>query len=223
MSLMNKRLPVPVLVSLLLLPSALAAQGFAVGGRAGTLGFGAEAALGLSDNLALRGGIGSFFFEFKGEADDIEYTVSPPSLLGTVGIDFYPTGGSFRLMGGLLIRDGDFNIDSEDVAAAGGVEIGDTEYTESGTLHGALSNSSAAPFVGLGFGNHAHGGFGFFIDFGLAFVGETDVTLEARGPLAQAEGIQQELDREARNVEDEAGDYLKYWPILNLGFKIPIG
>ncbi len=30
-------------------------------------------------------------------------------------------------------------------------------------------------------------------------------------------------DLEAQNIEDDAGQYLKYWPILNLGVKIPIG
>jgi len=220
---MDKRPPLIILALFLLLPSGLAAQGFSIGGRAGTLGFGGEAAVGLSDNLAIRGGIGSFFFEFTGEASDVEYTVSPPSWIGTVGVDLYPTGGSFRLMGGFLIRDGDITMESEDVSAAGGVEIGDVEYTESGTLHGTLSNKTTAPFVGLGFGNHTRGGVGFFIDFGLAFVGDTDVTLEARGPLASAPGIQENLAEEAQSVEDDAGEYLKYWPILNLGIKIPVG
>jgi hypothetical protein len=220
---MERRRSLPILFALVLLPSTLTAQGFSIGGRAGTLGFGAEAVLGLSENLAIRGGIGSFFFDFKGEADGVEYTVSPPSLMGTVGIDLYPTGGAFRLMGGLLIREGDIKLDSEDVAAAGGVEIGERVYTESGTLHGAMLNESTAPFVGVGFGNHTRGGFGFFIDFGLAFVGDTDVTLEARGPLASGEDIQENLAREAQNLEDEAGDYLKYWPILNVGIKIPVG
>lgn len=219
---MCKRPPILILVTILALPSVLSAQGFSVGGRAGTLGFGAEATASLSENLSIRGGLGSFFFDLTGEADDIEYTISPPSLMGTIGLDFYPTGGSFRLMGGLLIRDGDITLESGDIAAAGGVEIGNREYTESGTLHGAMSNKSTAPYLGLGFGNHTRGGFGFFIDFGLAFVGDTDVTLEARGPLANAPEIQQNLDLEVQDVEDEAADYLKYWPILNMGIKIPI-
>jgi hypothetical protein len=49
------------------------------------------------------------------------------------------------------------------------------------------------------------------------------VTLEAKGPLASVPGVQQDLDLEAQNIEDDAGQYLKYWPILNLGVKIPIG
>ncbi len=215
--------PLCLLLALFLLPHALDAQNIAIGGRAGTLGFGAEAALGLSDNISLRGGLGSFIFEFDGDFDEVEYTVSPPSMTATLGVDFYPMGGSFRLMGGLMFRDGDFNLDSSDISEAGSIELGETEYTEAGTLHGTLATKSTAPFLGIGFGNHTQGGFGFFLDLGVAFVGEADVTLEAKGPLASVPGVQQDLDLEAQNIKDDAGQYLKYWPILNLGVKIPIG
>ena len=220
---MKPRLHILLLLAALALPAAAQAQGIAIGGRAGTLGFGGEAALGLNDNFVLRGGVGSFFLDFKGDLDDVEYTVTPPSMTATVGIDLYPTGGSFRIMGGFMYRDGDFSADSEDIAAAGGVEIGDVEYTEAGTLHGTLATKSTAPFVGIGFGNHTRGGFGFFLDLGVAFVGEPDVVLEARGPLASASDLQTQLAIEEQNIEDDAGEYLKYWPIVNLGIKIPIG
>ncbi len=212
-----------LLIALLVIPQTLAGQRFALGGRAGTLGFGAEAALGLSDNFVVRGGLGSFIFEFEGEQDGVDYTVSPPSMTGTLGIDLYPTGGSFRLMAGLMFRNGDFELKSSDLAEAGGIEIGDGEYTESGTLHGTVATSSTAPFVGLGFGRHTSGGFGFFLDLGVAFVGEPEVTLTAQGDIASVPGFQEDLDREAQNLEDDAAPYLKYWPILSIGVKIPVG
>ena len=217
------RLPALVLLlTLLLSPQTVTAQDFGVGARVGTLGFGAEAGLGLSDHLVIRGGLGSFLMEFDGEYDDVEYTVSPPSLTGTLGVDFYPTGGTFRLMAGLMFRDGDFELESGDLSGAGGIEIGDGEYTESGNLFGTLATSSTAPFVGLGFGRHTAGGFGVFMDFGVAFVGEPDVGLRAEGPIDSVPGFQEDLEREEQNLEDDAASYLKYWPILNFGVKIPI-
>ncbi|MBT8395363.1 MAG: hypothetical protein HKO65_02845 [Gemmatimonadetes bacterium] len=205
----------------LLAPSTICAQSFGLGARAGTLGFGAEAAVSFSENFAVRGGLGSFFYEYDDEYDGVDYTISPPSMTGTLGIDVYPLGGSFRLMAGIMFRDGDFEAQSGDLAQAGSVEIGDTEYTEGGTLLGIISTKSTSPFLGLGFGNHTQGGFGFFIDFGVAFVGEANVSITADGEIASAPGIQQELAKEAQNIEDETGGYLKYWPILNLGLKIP--
>jgi len=173
-----------LLVALFAIPQALYAQGIGVGGRAGTLGFGAEAALSLSDNFLIRGGLGSFIFEFEGDYEGVTYTVSPPSLMGTLGIDLYPGSGSFRFMAGIMIRDGDIELKSGDLSEGGPIEIGDNEYDEAGTLQGALATRSASPFVGLGFGHHTEGGFGFFADFGVAFVGEADVTVTAEGPIA---------------------------------------
>lgn len=219
---MKSRLPILFALAILGAPIAASAQGISIGGRVGTFGFGGEAAVGLSDNLVIRGGIGSFFYEFDGDYDDIEYTVSPPDMTTTIGIDFYPTGGAFRFLAGMMFRNGDFTLESEDVAEAGGVEIGGTEYNTSGTLFGAIETRSAAPYLGIGFGNHTRGGFGFFLDLGVAFVGDADVNLEARGPLASVPGIQNDLAQEAQDVEDDAGEYLKYWPIVNLGVKIPI-
>jgi len=218
---MKKHIPLGLLITLLASPQTLVGQGFGIGARAGTLGFGAEAALGLSDHLVVRGGLGSFIFDFTGDYDGVEYTVTPPSMTGTLGIDLYPGGGSFRLMAGIMFRDGDFEMKSGELSQAGSIEIGDNEYDEAGTLHGILATKSTAPFLGLGFGHHTQGGFGFFMDIGVAFVGEPDVTLTAEGAIASVPGFQLDLEREAQNIEDEAAPYLKYWPILSLGVKIP--
>jgi len=171
----------------------------------------------------VRGGLGSFLLDFDGDIDGVNYTISPPSLTGTLGIDLYPTGGSFRVMAGMMFRDGDFKVDSEDISESGSIEIGDNEYDEAGTLHGTFATKSAAPFVGVGFGHHTEGGFGFFLDLGVAFTGDPEVTLEAHGPLATVPGIQDDLDREVQNLKAEAGSYIEYWPILSFGVKIPLG
>ena len=210
-----------LLLALLAIPQTLVGQGFGIGARAGTLGFGAEAALGLSDHFVVRGGLGSFSFDFTGDYGEVEYTMTPPSMTGTLGIDLYPGGGSFRLMAGIMFRDGDFEMESGNITEHGPIEIGDNEYDEAGTLHGILATKSTAPFLGLGFGHHTQGGFGFFLDLGVALVGEPDVRLTAKGAIAEESGILLDLEREAQNIEDEAAPYLKYWPILSLGVKIP--
>lgn len=219
---MKKSIPVFLFALLLTIPTTLRAQELGIGARIGTLGLGAEAALSLNDNIAIRGGIGSFILDFDGDYDDVNYTVTPPSLTTTLGIDLYPTGGSFRIMGGLMLRSEDIRLDSGDLAESGSVEIGDETYDEAGFLHGEIDTKATSPFVGIGFGRHTSGGFGVTLDLGVAFVGEPDVILTAEGPIASAEGIQTELDREAQNIQDEAGSYLQYWPILSFGVKIPL-
>ena len=218
---MKKSIPACLLALLLTIPTTLQAQEVGIGARIGTLGFGAEAALGLNDNVVIRGGIGSFVVDFDGDYGDIPFTVTPPSLTTTLGIDLYPRGGSFRIMGGLMYRGEDIRLDSE-FEPGESVEIGDNEYDEGGSLHGELDTKSTAPFVGIGFGRHTSGGFGVTLDLGVAFVGEPDVTLTAGGALGQAGDIDQDLEKEIQEVEDDVGSYLQYWPILSFGLKIPL-
>jgi hypothetical protein len=218
---MRKLLTTAALFGLLLGPQTLSGQGAAIGARAGTLGLGGELALGLTDYVVVRGGYGWFPLEFKGTYDDVDYTVSPPSSMGTVGIDLYPGGGSFRLMGGILLREGDISMETDELVDLG--EIGDNEYEELGTLRGTLVTKSTAPFAGIGFGRHTRAGFGLSMEFGVAFVGDPDVELEASGPVTSVPGFQEDLQREADYLKEDLGGILKFWPIVSIGMKIPLG
>ena len=221
---MRTRALILLTVAFIALPQALAPQGLAVGLRVGTLGLGGELAYGLNEKIVLRGGLGAFPVDYDGEFDGVEYKVTPPSMMANLGIDLYPTGGSFRLMAGLLFRDGDFTAGTGSLADyEGSIEIGDGVYDQDGFLNGIITSNSTAPFVGLGFGRHTASGLGLFMDFGLAFTGDPDVTLSASGPIALVPGIDEDLEKEARAIEEDADAYLKYWPILSIGVRLPFG
>lgn len=210
---------IALLILSLAAPTTLSGQGLAIGARAGTLGLGGEVALGLSDMIALRGGFGVFPYEYDGTFDDQDYTVSFPTSIWSAGVDLYLGGGPIRLMGGVMGRSGDLEVESSWTDSR---EIGDQTYTQSGTLNGALEQSSVAPFAGIGFGKHNAGGFGFFLDLAVAFTGEPDVKLTVGGPVASVPGVQEEVQKEADKIKDDAGSYINYWPILSIGFKLPI-
>ena len=214
---------VPWIVSLLILsftPQWLSAQGLAIGARAGTLGFGGEVAFGVSAAIVLRGGFGVFPVEYEGEFDGEDYTVTFPSSMWSMGLDYYPGGGPIRIMAGVLGRSGDIELSSDVTESR---EIGGTVYTETGTLKGVLKQSALAPFAGIGFGKHTAGGFSFFLDVGAALAGEADVTLSPEGALASVPDIQQSLEVEANRVEDDTGEWLKVWPVVSVGVKLPLG
>lgn len=219
---MTKRLAPSLLALVLALPGSAGAQGLGVGVRGGSLGFGGEAAVGLSSFLAIRGGFGFFPLQLNIDYSGVDYTVKPPSSLGTVGVDLYPGGRSFRLMAGLLLRSGDVELESGDLGQAGPVEIGDNEYDQAGTISGVLKTESRAPFFGIGFGRHTAPGFGVSLDLGIALVGDPSVELSASGPITQVPGFNEDLQAEAQTIEDETGGVLKYWPVLSFGIKIPI-
>lgn len=220
---MKKSVAAFLLFLIVSLPRGAEAQGLGVGVRAGFQGFGGEAALELRRNLVLRGGFGVFPIDFTGDYNDVSYTVTPPSGIGTLGIDIYPGGRGFRLMGGLMTRRGNVELRSGDLSEGSPVQIGDGEYNQPGFITGVLKCKATAPFVGIGFGRHTAPGLGMFLDFGVAFVGDPDVRLDASGPIRDAPNFLENLRKEERSIEDAGGSFLGYWPVFSVGIKLGIG
>jgi hypothetical protein len=220
---MKKSTASALLLLLLAIPHGLLSQDLGVGVRAGFQGFGGEAALGLSRSFALRGGFGVFPIDFTSQYSGVSYTVTPPSSIGTLGIDVYPGGRGFRLMGGFMARSGNVELQSGDLAEGGPVEIGDEEYPQSGFITGVLKTKSMAPFVGIGFGRHTVPGLGMFLDFGVAFVGDPEVELDASGDIREVPGFIENLRKEEQEIEDAGGSFLKYWPVFSVGIKLGVG
>lgn len=222
---MRKSLVAVAAAALLLVPAAASAQGFAIAGRAGSLGLGAEAALGLSPNFALRGGLSLLPLEPTATIDDIEFTIGLPDTWYNIGADLY-LGGGFRIGGGMLFKPDDPTLTGE-LAASGTIEIGNKTYTASDVarLDGVLDSKDSAPYVLIGFGRHTRPGIGLFVDLGVAFLGEPDVLLSAQGnpEVVNSADFQAELRRQEQNTEDDLGSYLNLWPILNVGLKIGLG
>ena len=217
---MKKAPWIALLLLFLASPPVISAQGLAIGARAGTLGFGGEVALGLSEVIVVRGGYGVFPVEYEGEFDHEKYTVTFPSSIWTAGLDIYLGGGGFRLMGGFMGKSGDLELEK---TLTGSMDIGGTTYTETGTLSATLEQAKVAPFAGIGFGKHTAGGFGFFLDLGVAFTENPEVVMAATGAVAEVPGILDDIQDEADNIEEDLGSYLKYWPMVSIGFKLPLG
>jgi hypothetical protein len=206
-------------LALFLAPSAASAQ-IAVLPKIGTGGIGGDVAIGLTDRLAVRGGIGFIPVEFDDvEVDDIPFSLSTPDFFATAGVDF-KVAGPLRLMGGLLFRSGDFEYEAENT---GDFQIGDETFDQTGRIFGAWENNTTAPFVGIGLGGTTGGGFGVFLDAGVAFTGDPEVTIDVDGELANAPGIQAEIERERQDINDDIPSYAQYWPFLQVGFRIGLG
>ncbi|HIF24052.1 MAG TPA: hypothetical protein EYQ27_19630 [Gemmatimonadetes bacterium] len=206
---------------ILVLPPVVSAQGFGVAGRVGTLGVGGEVALGLTSAFVIRGGAGVSPFDPSVTINDVDVTLKLPQWYN-VGADLY-LGGSFRVGGGMLFKSEDPSIEGVFTANQ---DIGGRSFTpaELGTLTGVLASNSQAPYVLIGFGNHTSTGIGLFLDLGVAFLGDPEISLASSGGAFgdQAELISR-LNAEAADWEDQAGSYLNYWPILNIGLRIGVG
>jgi hypothetical protein len=201
-------------------PAAVCAQGLGFGAFAGTLGLGGDAAIGLTDKVVVRGGYAFMPYEPSFTVSDLELSFDLPSSFH-VGIDLY-LNNSFRVGGGLLFRNDDPTVKSVFTTDQ---DIGGTTYSPAqvGTLTGVFDAKDRAPYVLLGFGRHTQPGVGLFLDLGVVFVGEPEITLGATGGTLSPEtdaAFRSALDQEATNMEQDAGSYLKLWPWLSLGVRV---
>ena len=208
-------------VLFLAVPAVVSAQGLGIAARAGTLGVGAEIALGLTNWFVIRGGAGLMPFEPSTSIEDIDVTLILPEWFN-VGVDVY-LGGSFRIGGGVLFKSDDPRVEGNFTTDQ---DIGGRSFTpaELGTLTGVLSSRDRAPYALIGFGNHISSGIGLFLDLGVAFLGEPEINLYAtEGTFLDRAELNSRLAAEARDWEESAGSYLNYWPIFNLGVRIGLG
>jgi hypothetical protein len=213
---MRRPLIAASVLAISLAPAGVAGQTFGVGLKAGTLGLGADVAVGLHDRIALRGGFGVFPFTPRLTYSDIEYDAELPSPQFTGTADLFLIGG-LRLTGGVLVSTPDFVLTS-DLTNLGTVDIGGVQFDGSdvGVMSGAVVNKDVAPYVGLGFGRVAKRGFGFFVDAAVAFQGEPVVALAATGPIRDDPDFQSALRAEEQALAEEI-KLAKYYPILSVG------
>lgn len=214
----------------LVLPGTAQAQ-LGVAGRAGTLGLGGEAALGLGSSLVIRGGLGLMPLEvdatsFWDVGNDVEATLKLPETWYNIGADLY-LGGSFRIGGGMLFKPDDPTVVGT-VEGSASIEIGGRTYTASDVaeVEGRLVSKEQAPYVLIGFGKHTATGIGLFLDLGVAFTGDPTVELEATSgnpTVINSADFQAQLAQERQNLQDDLPTYAKYWPILNIGIRIGLG
>lgn len=187
--------------------------------RAGTLGIGGEAAINLSDRVVARGGLGLTGYSITTSFDDVRVELSLPEHWYNVGLDLY-VNRALRVGGGILFKTDDPTLEGR---LQGPVDIGGRTFTpgEVGTLTGSLASRERAPYVLIGFGRHTDRGFGLSLDIGVAFTGDSRVSLQAEGGTYpdQAE-LDARLDAEARDFEDHMKTYLRIWPILSLGLRL---
>ena len=209
-----------------LLPGIAAAQsGIGVAAKAGSIGVGLEAALGLGSSFALRGGAALMPASFDRTYSDIEYDFELPDSYMNIGLDFYPGGGPFRVSGGVLIKPDEPTIRGSFTEPQ---DIGGRSYTpeQIGSIVGEIDSGNTAPFVTVGLGRHTTTGFGLFLDVGLAFLKDPTLSIRQEGgslTAAQRAEFNQRLEAERQDIEDELGGWQKFYPIVQAGVKLGLG
>jgi len=212
---------VTVLILGMAAPSQAAVLGIGVTGKAGTTGLGADLTVPLISNwVNLRGGYNNLSF-FSTSIDDlggVDYTADLEFQDAPLFLDVHPFGGSFRVSGGVYWLDHDAIL----TATGSNITIGNT--TTSGSVQANIQHGQDfGPYLGIGWGNAADDNFmdlpvaiGLSLDLGVIYVGESDVSIrQLSGPAIP----QSDLDREARQLEDDLNDY-KFFPVATIGLHI---
>ena len=196
--------------------------GFRIAPRISTLGFGLEAAKGLTPRFGLRGGFNYFSYGYEATESDVSYNLELELKSFGLFADWHPFRGSFRLSGGMLING---NGLSGNAKPSGSLSIGGTTYTSGvgGQINSVnldVSYNAIAPYFGLGwdttFGDHEHWGFTF--DLGLVYSGSPEATLGISHNLtgAAATTLETERAKEQNDLQNDL-DSLEWWPVLSAG------
>jgi hypothetical protein len=209
------------LASLLIQPITAQAQ-FGIAARASTLGFGGELSWRGNKTFGVRAG-GNYFQISK----DVTWSGNPYHMTAQLEnftglVDFYPTGGSFHLSGGLLYNK---NNGVGNGTVTSGFTLNGVPYTSAqiSSLTGTVDFRHTSGYLGLGFSGRSR--ISVLFDLGVGFTGTPTFTLVGVSPLtgAQQTAFQTNLAAEQAKVQSEDLDgksYLKYYPVISLGLKV---
>ncbi|MDQ1086490.1 MULTISPECIES: hypothetical protein [unclassified Siphonobacter] len=191
-------------------------EGFALGLKAGTAGFGLDLYHSINRHFTGRIGFGLFNYKTRfisgSSTDDVQIGLDGNIKIKTVNalIDYYPFKRmGFRLTGGIMLNLNEVTLDGKPTRD---VKLEDLTFTvdEIGTLSGKAEFNKLAPYIGLGFGQpFLRNRLKFNIDLGFFYQQSPKVSLTATKML---EPSQDQAAIIERNLKP-----LKYYPVLNLG------
>src|SRR3982751_1365548 len=198
----------------LVFAAALAACGTAqaagVGVRIGTTGLGVDLAKNVAPLVDVRVGYSGGSLGKDVDTSNAHYTGDIKlSNLNTL-LDFHPLGPLFRISGGLIFNKNKYDAHGTVNGQPGSVDA----RVESGR--------TAAPYLGIGYGNVAGTGINFYADAGVMFMGTPKATITANCAgltPGQCTALQTQTASEQQALQDKL-DRFKAYPVLNIGVTI---
>lgn len=187
--------------------------------RAGMLGIGADISIPLNESFNARIGYGSSKRTRTVTENDIEYDGQLKLAGGLAVIDWFPTGGNFRLSAGLARNQSKITVTARPNTT---VTFGNNTYNgDDINARGELNFVATAPYIGLGYGNaSARSRLGFFLEGGVIRQ-KTKATLNgtctppALDPTA-CDTFNADLAQERAELQDSARKY-RWFPVLQVG------
>jgi len=183
----------------------------------GTLGAGLGLGVGLSDRWNGRVGFNKYTFnENFTTSGGSDYSADLKLDSGYALADFHPFAGGFRITGGIM-----FNNNKVDGTATvhPGDEVGGQISPTGGKLSANVTFNDTAPYLGIGWGNIAHGWgpVSFSFDLGVMAQGKPKVDLRKESGLTGVS--QQDIQREENDVQNKLDKFTLY-PVASVGLLV---
>lgn len=194
-----------------------------VGIRAGTTGLGGDIGFGIVPTLSAR--VGYSYLDYSTDIDvtDVNYDSKLKLSNASFLLDWSPLG-PFRITGGIIANDN--KIDVTGIPSGGSFTINGVNYPAPavGSLTGTIkTGNSAAPYLGIGYGNVAGAGVNFYFDLGVMFQGSPQANLNGTCGAALTPGqcaqLQSDVAAEAVRLQEDV-ERFKYYPVINIGVTI---
>jgi hypothetical protein len=193
-------------------------SGVGVTGKVGTLGYGVELVVGISDSFSARLGYSDVMtYKHNATESSVNYDFKlQPRTISVLG-DWYPFEGSFRTSGGLMYNDN--QVDLNGLPTGGNYIVNGNTYTSTqiGSLQGTVSFANVAPYLGIGWGNPVRKdkGWGMVSDIGVLYQGSPKVNLTATCATSCG-SLQTDVAAESNQLESDLSHY-KWWPVISIG------
>lgn len=202
------------MLALISAPGIASAEGTAVSGKLGTLGWGLDITHGFSDSVGGRIGLNMFTFNRSTTRNAVNYDLKLQLQTVEAMADYYPFQGSFRTTAGLMYNSNKGTFDA--VPTGGSYTINGQTFTSAqvGSLQGGMTFNKVAPYLGIGWGNPAAKGkgFGMATDFGILFQGKPTASLTSTSGVA---AVQTAVAAEQASFQDSVNGF-KYYPVMSI-------
>ena len=207
---MKSKLFLTLLFSVLLNPTPISAQTYALSINSSTLGINLEGIRSFGPRYNARVGFACFSYTYS-DGDNKDYSLGADIKMSSVSaiFDWFPYEGIFHLSGGLIIN---FNEVNALLTSKESHDVGGRIYTPEmlGNLSADVRFNKITPYIGIGFGNANGPGSGFTFNAGAIYHGSPCVKLSADGLLEPS-------TEQAPIIEDNIS-WFKFYPVISLGY-----
>jgi len=189
-----------------------------VTGKIGTLGYGAELNLGLTDSLGARIGVNAFNYKYNANVSSVNYDLKLQLQTISALADWYPLQGSFRASAGVLYDGNKANLTGNPTGVTYTINGNPYTTTDIGSLQATMSFSKLAPYFGIGWGNPTakNKGWGVVTDLGVIFQGSPKIDLTVTCTATCPTTLQSDAEAERVKMESDLSKF-KWWPVASIG------